>query len=148
MRRVTHQSLGTRKTIVPRFGTLQNSIHRMISHNVSGAIANIRIAGDTAKSGRAVAADGAVSMTRISDATKEIASVFAVINDISFQINLLALNAGVEAARAGDAGLGFSIVASVVRQLPQRAAEAAKEIDEVITRYLKVLLKLLMLRGH
>jgi len=105
-----------------------------VSDNISDANSSARMASDVAVSSSTVAADAAEAMTRISDASKEIASVITVIDDISFQINLLALNAGVEAARAGEAGRGFAVVASEVRQLAQRAAEAAKEIDEVILR--------------
>lgn len=107
---------------------------KQVSGNVEGARENARSARDTAQASEQVAADAATSMESIADASKDIARVVAVINDIAFQINLLALNAGVEAARAGDAGRGFSVVASEVRQLAQRASEAAKEIDVVISK--------------
>lgn len=105
-----------------------------VSTNVTDASRNAQSARDTAKSSEKVAADAAASMNSIADASKEITRVVGVIDDIAFQINLLALNAGVEAARAGDAGRGFSVVASEVRQLAQRASEASKEIATVITK--------------
>jgi len=107
---------------------------KQVGQSIKSASSDAKVAKDTATEGGAVAAEAAEAMQKINAASTEISQVVSVISDISFQINLLALNAGVEAARAGDAGLGFSVVAAEVRQLAQRASDAVKEISDVIAR--------------
>jgi methyl-accepting chemotaxis protein len=87
---------------------------------------------DAAKSGEVVGR-AVEAMGRIEKSSKQIGNIISVIDEIAFQTSLLALNAGVEAARAGDAGRGFAVVAAEVRMLALRSAEAAKEIKGLVT---------------
>jgi len=85
-----------------------------------------------AKKGSDVMLDVISSMQKIEYSAKQIADINSVINGIASQTNILALNAAVEAARAGAQGRGFAIVASEVRNLARRSAEAAEEIGALI----------------
>ncbi len=104
----------------------QNADHARTASTLAQA------AQDVAGRGSRVVGDVVSTMDGIQGASRRIAEITGVIDGIAFQTNILALNAAVEAARAGEQGRGFAVVASEVRSLAQRAADAAREIRQLI----------------
>ncbi|RSD30648.1 aerotaxis transducer Aer2 [Vibrio pectenicida] len=105
---------------------------RQNADNAKGANTLAEDATKKASKGGDVVGQAVSAMSEINSASKKIADIIGVIDEIAFQTNLLALNAAVEAARAGEQGRGFAVVAGEVRNLAQRSAAAAKEIKGLI----------------
>lgn len=103
------------------------------SENAGQASREAENASHTARQGGVAVEQMAATMNELDRSAGEIASIISTIDDIAFQTNILALNASVEAARAGEHGRGFAVVAAEVRKLAQKSADAASEINELIT---------------
>lgn len=98
------------------------------------ADALMRDARQTADKASEAMNDLTISMDEISKSSRQVAGVLKSIDEIAFQTNILSLNAAVEAARAGQAGAGFNVVAGEVRSLALRAAEAARRSGDIIEK--------------
>jgi methyl-accepting chemotaxis protein len=106
--------------------TRQNAEHSRV------ADAKSRDAQAAAHAGAETVGGMSAAVAGIKDSSERTARIIKTIDEIAFQTNLLALNAAVEAARAGDAGSGFAVVAEEVRDLARRSAEAAQSTAAMI----------------
>ncbi|HSA16123.1 MAG TPA: methyl-accepting chemotaxis protein [Spirochaetota bacterium] len=103
-----------------------------INRRTSGARALTEDISGQAASGEEALTRMKESMGRIDESSRQMTSIIGIINDISDKINLLSLNAAIEAARAGDAGRGFAVVADEISKLADSTATSVKQIGSLI----------------
>ena len=107
-----------------------------VQQNADNTVQANELAGEArrmAQNGGDIVGQMVSTMAEINQSAKKIVDIISVIDGIAFQTNILALNAAVEAARAGEQGRGFAVVAGEVRSLAGRSAEAAREVQVLIT---------------
>lgn len=109
--------------------TSVDELRSSIEHNFANARTTEAIANTCADSSKL----GHQAVEEVVNAMEKISQKIGLIEDIAYQTNILALNASIEAARAGRHGLGFSVVATEVRKLAGRSHDSAKEIRDLIT---------------
>ncbi|GHE98563.1 methyl-accepting chemotaxis protein [Thalassotalea profundi] len=128
------QQMGDRvKSIVNLVHQTENNSRETVELSMSGRESVLKVANEIEDISTTVA-NTVQQVNLLDDTAKEIGTILNVIRSISDQTNLLALNAAIEAARAGEAGRGFAVVADEVRQLAQRTGDATGEIETMISQ--------------
>lgn len=131
--RRTEQQAATLEETAAAIGRIADTV-RSASERAGDAGRVVDETTRNATKSESIVSDAVEAMTEIENSSRQIGQIISIIDDIAFQTNLLALNAGVEAARAGEAGKGFAVVAQEVRELAQRSASAAKDINALIEK--------------
>jgi methyl-accepting chemotaxis protein len=103
-----------------------------MSQQIKDTMTNVNTISNQVKTGNESLTEMNDSMKKINTSSHEVSGIIQIINDISDQINLLSLNAAIEAARAGDAGRGFAVVADEISKLADKTATSIKDIDRLI----------------
>lgn len=137
---VLSQAAAEETATVSELNDSLNGVHSLINDSADKAAKAREVAEQSAKAmkeGNENMVRMVQAMNEINESSSEIANIIKTIQDISFQTNILSLNASIEAARAGEAGKGFAVVAGEVGSLSEKTSEAAKSTTKLIETSLK-----------
>lgn len=136
-----HAATGSMQALAEAGATIASAaeaadrVGRDIRATTNHARAQVQEAVDALLGARAVVAASRLEMVKLRDGTAAIDSLVGVISEIATQTHLLALNASIEAARAGVAGRGFAVVAQEVRALAEQSAGAAQQVTQTVAGF-------------
>ena len=129
--RGAQEQYGSMSSLISEMEVLSSTIKDMEAR-ISEGLSLADVISEQARQGENFLSQMSGSMKKISGSSEQMTGIIGIINDISDKINLLSLNASIEAARAGDAGRGFAVVADEISKLADSTALSVKEIDSLI----------------
>ncbi|MBF0299547.1 MAG: MCP four helix bundle domain-containing protein [Oligoflexia bacterium] len=117
------------------------SAFKQNTDNTSKTLSIVESSVNEFKGGEELSSKVKAKMHEINSSSEKIAEIVGMVQEIAFQTNILAINAAIEAAKAGELGQGFAVVAIEVRDLAQRSQEAAKEIKILIENSVQTIIQ-------